>query len=159
MDFNIKDEEFKRRNHLLEQFADNGIEKAISQDEFNAKYGEGHQVFTMEGINNYIAAKTAEGATDEVVKGIEDELTTLSKVVVKTDNGFESRFVRTTPADLEKGEGAGEGAEESAEASEEASEEDGVEKGEADSEEDGYVDLGHGSELEKALTNDSEEEG
>ena len=90
----IQEDSFKRKNHLLDQFADNGIEKSISEGDFEAKYGQGHQVFTMAGINKFVAEATGENPTDEVVKGIEDELSSLSKVVVKTENGYESRFVR-----------------------------------------------------------------
>lgn len=104
----IKEDSFVRRNHLLEQFADNGIEKSISESEFSTKYGQGHQVFTMKNINSFVADATKEGASDEIVKGIEDQLQTLTKVVVKTANGYESRFVREEAAaatdDVSKGE-------------------------------------------------------
>jgi len=125
-DFNyIKEEEFKRRNHLLEQFEDNGLEKAISQEEFNTKYGIGHQVFTMEGINKFVENATKEDASDEVVKAIEDELKTLSKVVVKTDEGFEARYVREEV--IAKGEDGDEDDED--EDSDEDEDEDDEEKG------------------------------
>lgn len=141
-DFNyIKEGEFKRRNHLLEQFEDNGLEKAIDENEFNNKFGQGHQVFTMEGINKFVEAATKEGATDEVVKGIEDELKTLSKVVVKTESGYESRYVREVAEEGAEGDDSVEKGEEGAEAGADAAVE-GAEAGTEDSGDEGAEDEG-----------------
>jgi hypothetical protein len=137
----IKEDSFVKRNHLLEQFADNGIEKAISEEEFSAKYGQGHQIFTMKNINSFVADATKEGASDEIVKGIEGELKTLSKVVVKTATGYDARFVREEKEDLSKGEGSEENTEEQEDNEEEqentdlSTDDSTVSKGESDFEE------------------------
>lgn len=116
----IKEEEFVRRNNLLEQFHENGIEKAISEEDFVKKYGQGHEIFTMPKINQFVATATKDGVSDEIVKGIEDQLSTLSKVVVKTENGYESRYIREVKAEdnLSKGEGSKEEEEKKAEGEE-----------------------------------------
>lgn len=101
----IKEGEFERRNHLLEQFQDNGIEKAISQEEFDTKF-EKHSVFSGGALSKYVNdRKENEGDTEEVLKSIQNEFEALTKVVVKTDRGFEARFVKAPESeDVEKGE-------------------------------------------------------
>lgn len=111
--FNIRDAEFKRRSVLLEQFADNGLEKAISSAEFDKKYGQGYQVFSTENINRFLTETTAEHdpgtVPEELVKGLQNELSTLTKIVVQTENGYVTRFVKeisqeSAPADISKGD-------------------------------------------------------
>ena len=87
----------EKRKQILSHFGEKDtIDKAISFDEFDEKYGAGHEVFTVKNINDYIAKATEEDSSDEIVKAIEDELTGLEKVFVKSEGSsvVEPRYVR-----------------------------------------------------------------
>jgi len=119
----IKESEFARRNHMLETFSDSELSKAISKSDFDQKYGTDHEVFTMDGINKFVEAATKEGATNELVKSIENEFTSLSKIIVKGEDGqFSTLYVREK---IEKGET---NEEESVEEGEESSTEESTEE-------------------------------
>lgn len=74
-----------KREHMLAQFGDALIEKAVSTEEFGAQY-EGHEVFTVAGLNSYVSAKV-EGVEDtekeDILKSIATEFEGLSPVLVR----------------------------------------------------------------------------
>mgnify|MGYP003653533902 CR=1 FL=1 len=78
----IKDQEFAKRNHVLNSVSDAEVNTSITQAEFDSKYGEGHETFTKEGINDYVTATTegVEVVTDEIVENISKELATLDNI-------------------------------------------------------------------------------
>lgn len=100
MDFNIQPAQYgeQRRKNILSHFGvEDNVEKALSKDDFNEKYGVGHDVFTIQDLNKF-ETESKEGAenVEEVSKAIEAEFKTLSPVLVKgTVNGsVETVFVR-----------------------------------------------------------------
>lgn len=100
MDLNIQPAQFgeQRRKNILAHFGvEDNMEKALSKDDFNERYGVGHDVFTIQDLNKF-ETEAKEGAenVEEVSKAIEAEFKTLSPVLVKgTVNGaVETVFVR-----------------------------------------------------------------
>lgn len=136
MDFEISPKQIgeAKRKHILAHFGvEDNVEKALSKDQFNEKYGVGHDVFTLSQLAEFeTAVKTQHGNTDDVSKAIKAEFDTFSKVLVKgTENGMEEVFVREQsseevsksvdsnedPEEGEESEEAEEGAEENTEES------------------------------------------
>lgn len=94
----------EKRKNILKQFGEtDNMEKALSKDDFNAKYGVGHDVFTQSDIEKFEAdAKTKHGTGEDIVKAIESEFSTLTSVLVKgTGEGIEKVFVRESAQEPE----------------------------------------------------------
>jgi hypothetical protein len=70
--------------------------KSITTEEFNAKYGEGHQVFTVKDLVKFSDdARAVEGADlGEVTKAIDEELSTLNAVIVNNEGKVSTLYVR-----------------------------------------------------------------
>lgn len=114
----IKDQEFAKRNHVLSSVSDAEVNTSITQAEFDSKYGEGHETFTKEGINDYVTATTegVEVVTDEIVENISKELATLDRVVVQQgDSQYDVMFVRAEAAAETEGDSVEEPAENTSE--------------------------------------------
>lgn len=111
MDFNIQPAQYgeqKRKNILAHFGVEDNMEKALSKEDFNEKYGVGHNVFTIQDLKKF-ETEAKEGAenVEEVSKAIEAEFKTLSPVLVKgTVNGsVETVFVRESKVEDASSEG------------------------------------------------------
>ena len=98
----------ERRKQILANFGEeDNLSKAISGKEFDEQYGAGHEVFTHENIQQYVQKATEDENTPELLKAIEDELSSLDKVLVKgEDNSIESRYVRKAVEAKKEDEGS-----------------------------------------------------
>lgn len=132
MDFEISPNQVgeAKRKHILAHFGvEDNVEKALSKDQFNEKYGVGHDVFTLGQLAEFeTAVKTQHGNTEEVSKAIEAEFGSFSKVLVKgTVNGMEEVFVREQASEESEEESTDEPEEEAAEESTEEGAEESAE--------------------------------
>lgn len=90
-----------KRVHLLNTFGvEDAVQKSITLNDFNEKYGEGHDVFSTADVESFeVEARKADGNTDEVSKAIESEFATLSPVIVKgVDEKLTLVYVRESKA-------------------------------------------------------------
>lgn len=90
-----------KRKVLLNSFGiEDAVEKSITTEEFTSKYGEGHDIFSVKDVESFeVAAKAADGNTDEVCKAISEEFATLSPVLVKgTEDNVSLVYVRESKA-------------------------------------------------------------
>ena len=91
----------QKRVHLLHTFGvEDAVEKSITLGDFNEKYGEGHDVFSIADVENFeVDARKADGNTEEISKAIESEFATLSPVIVKgVDEKLTLVYVRESKA-------------------------------------------------------------
>lgn len=98
-----------QQRHLMSMFGDDSVEKALTQEEFNDKYGTDHQIFSQENIENYqvaIAEKIEENpeAADSVIEKAIGEFESLQKVLVKSDLKVETFYIKKNEETSEEGE-------------------------------------------------------
>lgn len=110
MEFNQSPSQYgeQRRKNILAHFGEqDNVEKAMSKDDFNAKYGVGHDVHTIHELSAFeVAAKEADGNTEEVSKAIQEEFSTFTPILVKgTESGMETVYVRESKAEASEEEG------------------------------------------------------
>ena len=126
----IKQHNVAQFRHIISMCGDDSVEKALSADEFRTKYGEGHEIYSKESINDYqtaIAAKIDEAPemAEEIIAKAVSEFESLTEVLVKSETSVESFYVKEKEAVEEVAE---EVTEEEAEVEEEEAAEEVVEE-------------------------------
>jgi hypothetical protein len=100
----FNDKEIKQHNaaqhrHIMSMCGDDSVEKALSADEFKAKYGESHEIYSKESINDYqtaIATKVDEAPemAEEIIAKAVSEFESLTEVLVKSETSVDSFYVK-----------------------------------------------------------------
>lgn len=93
-----RNEQMKRNIYNSFQDSDKEIVKAISVDEFNKQYGQGHEVFTAESLKRYAKAVENQGlekvlSGDAIGTEVNDSLKDLKLVIVKGEKNQLKKFL------------------------------------------------------------------
>jgi hypothetical protein len=95
----IKQHNIDQHRHILNMCGDEGLEKAISKEEFNEAYSLTHEVYSQESISNYqqaIAERVDEDPenADAIIEKAVSDFEPLQKVLVKSDFSVETFYVK-----------------------------------------------------------------
>ncbi len=87
----IKKHNREQQQHLMVMFGDKDIEKAISPTEFKERYESDHEIFSSEGIESFEKAISEQieehpEKRDELISNAAEEMSALSKVLVKGED-------------------------------------------------------------------------
>ncbi len=88
----IKKFHIDQHRHLMTMCGNSDLEKSISSEDFNDKYGVGYEVYTSKNINEFekaLASKIAESPDQEdvLMKEAVSSLQSLEKVFVESGDG------------------------------------------------------------------------
>lgn len=91
-------------NALIGNFsnADEVIKKGISQEEFDQRYGSGHEVFTPEALDQFLGDCLEKGESEELIAG---ELSKLRQVDILVKGEVVTRFVKEIESTEDENEG------------------------------------------------------
>lgn len=99
MENNVRDHASAIKKNIIDQCG--GLSKgeesttgaSITEEQFDAKYSVGHEVFEQEGVNAFIASALEKGMSQESIVG---EISSLEKVLIKGEgiDELSTRYVR-----------------------------------------------------------------
>lgn len=110
----IKKEHISRKSHLLSMVGGELVEKSISKNEFVEKYASTHTIFTKDNLNTFTddlakAIKSNPEKEEDLMKSAKEELSSLSQVLVKSEDGSISELYvkenKATEEEINKGVG------------------------------------------------------
>ncbi len=97
---NIQKHNQDRVSHIYNSFTESSkkpLEKALTVDEFNSKYGAGYEVFTERNLSSFKKSLTdtaiEKGETQEAIsKDFDLQTTGLEKIFVQDEKGAVNKF-------------------------------------------------------------------